>query len=355
MVAPGPGKPTVPRCVVCAQPATKLKCVKCKTPYCSVDCQTVDWKERGHKKECKRLVEANAAAAAKGGAKRDEAQTPLPSPKPKAAPPVVNGPARGRADVAAARAAAAAATAAPAPAPEPEHWLGSPRCPVCLEDWDVNARAMIMPCCCKAVCTPCDNKLLSASLQCPLCRTPGHVRSAEENLAILRRSVENGIPAAIRQLGRSYVDGSFGLVPSHKKAGRLYQRAVDLGDVLAMYDLGVLYFQGQGVKLDQKKAFKYFRMAANRGLPKAQCNLGKSCYFGEGVPQDYAEAVRLYELAAEQGHTEAEYNLGCAYGSGEGVAHDATEAIRWYKRAAAKGYEPATGALARLRSRGYVI
>ena len=43
-----------------AQPATvtrkKLNCVKCKTPYCSVQCQTLDWKERGHKKECKKLV-----------------------------------------------------------------------------------------------------------------------------------------------------------------------------------------------------------------------------------------------------------------------------------------------------------
>ena len=60
-------KLTVPRCMVCAQPAEKLKCVKCKTPYCSVACQTVDWKERGHKKECQRLVKANAAAVAEGG------------------------------------------------------------------------------------------------------------------------------------------------------------------------------------------------------------------------------------------------------------------------------------------------
>ena len=63
-------KLTVPRCVVCAQPARKLKRVKCETPCCSVACQSVDWKpeERGHKKECKRLVKANAAAAAKRGA-----------------------------------------------------------------------------------------------------------------------------------------------------------------------------------------------------------------------------------------------------------------------------------------------
>ena len=144
-------KPAV-LCVVCAQPAEKLNCVKCKTPYCSVACQTVDWKERGHKKECKRLVEANAAAAAKGGAPQEEMSTPPPSPKPKAAPPVVDGPARGRADVARARAAAAAATSTTAPVPEPEHWMGTPRCPVCLEDWDVNEDLTFMVCCCKDIC-----------------------------------------------------------------------------------------------------------------------------------------------------------------------------------------------------------
>lgn len=41
-------------CVVCARPAEKLKCIKCKTPYCSAACQLMDWKERGHKATCKR-------------------------------------------------------------------------------------------------------------------------------------------------------------------------------------------------------------------------------------------------------------------------------------------------------------
>ena len=65
------------RCSVCAQPS-RLNCAKCKSPYCSVACQTDDWKDRGHKKACKRLVEA--AAAKGGGAARDEAPTPPPLP-----------------------------------------------------------------------------------------------------------------------------------------------------------------------------------------------------------------------------------------------------------------------------------
>ena len=347
---------TVPRCRVCAQPASKLTCVKCKTAYCSVACQTVDWKERDHKKECKRLVKANAASAAKGtkgaddASSRDEAWTPLPPlpppPKPKAAPPVVDGPVRRRRDVERARVAAAAATAVTAHAPEPEHWLGTPRCPVCLEDWDVNVTTTVVPCCCKEVCKLCTQKLLH--FPCPLCRTR-LPESAEETLAMLRRNAEKGKPTAIRHLGNSYGCGGLGLVPSYKKAARLWQRAADLGDVFAMFNFACCCAKGNGVKLDVKKAVKYCQMAADLGYASAQYMMGQCYDYGEGVAQDDAEAVRLYKLAAEQGYTHAEYSLGIIYGSGKGVTRDAAEATRWIERAAAKGCEDAIAAVRGLK------
>ena len=77
----------LPPCVVCAQPA-RLHCPPCGTSYCCLSCQKEDWKKR-HKKDCKRLAEANAAAEAAAAAKAaaEEAATPPPSPKAKAAPP----------------------------------------------------------------------------------------------------------------------------------------------------------------------------------------------------------------------------------------------------------------------------
>ena len=339
-----------PLCVVCAQPSEKRKCVKCKTPYCSIACQTVDWKERGHKKECKRLVKANTTAAAKVvGAPRDEAVTPPPSPKPKVMPPVVEGPARGRADVARAKAAAAAATATTALAPEPEHWRGTPRCPICLEDWDVNIRHKIMACCCKEICSPCLKKLVSESLPCPLCRAP-FPDSDEEQLARLRRNVENGIPAAICQLAQLYAKGAPGLKASHKKAARLYQRAADLGDVMAMCNLGCSYMKGLGVKIDMRKGINYSRMAAKRGCADANYNLGICMHTGTGVARDDAEACRLMRLAADTGYTNAQFGLGVAYVNGSGVARDVAEGCRWFERAAAKGHEEARAGLARIRA-----
>ena len=332
-----------PRCNVCAQPSKKLKCSKCKTPYCSVACQVLDWKSRGHKAICKRLV--------KEAAERGEAPTPPPSPKPKAVPPVVEGPARRFIDVARARARAAAATAkAAAPAaPEPEHWLGSSRCPICLEDWDVNKVTLIRICCCNFVCNTCDEKWGGVNAPCPICKSllP---ESEEEGLAMLRRRVENENPKAVCHLGLCYMDGRLGLKPSDKKAARLYERAVELGNVAAMYFLGCIYQFGRGVKPDKKKSFEYWRMAADRGHAVAQFNLGCCFNEGEGVAKDYAEAFRFYKLAADKGYTDAECNLGCAYVLGEGVARDDAEAYRWFERAAAKGNEKAKAAAARLRT-----
>ncbi|KAJ6556890.1 hypothetical protein B0H10DRAFT_2241123 [Mycena sp. CBHHK59/15] len=38
-------------CNFCKKPSTQ-SCAKCTTRYCSKECQGVDWKEKGHKKEC---------------------------------------------------------------------------------------------------------------------------------------------------------------------------------------------------------------------------------------------------------------------------------------------------------------
>jgi len=174
---------------------------------------------------------------------------------------------------------------------------------------------------------------------------------------MLRRNAENGIPAAIRQLGSKYENGNYGLVASYKKAARLYQRAADLGNVMAMHQLGHAYQEGQGVKLDKKKQTKYYRMAADRGHLQSQFNLGNCFYNGNGLAQDYDEAMRFYKLAAEQGFTNAEYHLGCIYETGDRVTRDFAEAARWYERAAAKGHEQAILAKRELchRSEGFTL
>ncbi len=64
------------------------------------------------------------------------------------------------------------------------------------------------------------------------------------------------------------------------------------------------------VSQDYAAAIKWYRRAAGQGLADAQYNLGVMYYKGQGVPQDYAVAARWYRKAAAQGLASALYNLG---------------------------------------------
>jgi len=52
---------------------------------------------------------------------------------------------------------------------------------------------------------------------------------------------------------------------------------------------------------------------------EAQFDLGLRYYNGEGVVKNYKQAVYWYEKAANQGNADAQFNLGLCYGLGQGV------------------------------------
>ena len=72
------------------------------------------------------------------------------------------------------------------------------------------------------------------------------------------------------------------------------------GDADSAYQLGLRYYNGDGVRKDLAEAAKWFRKAAEQGFAPAQSDLGRSYHNGEGVPQDFAEAVKWYRKAADQ-------------------------------------------------------
>jgi TPR repeat protein len=159
--------------------------------------------------------------------------------------------------------------------------------------------------------------------------------------------LENEVPEAITALGIAYRYGTLGLVKSDKKAAKIWKRAVELGDVAAMVQLGTLHDTGSGVKLDKKKAERLYRAAADRGHVIAQFNLASLL----DSEERFEEAFRYYALAADQGYTSGEFNLGCCYRDGEGTEVDLGKARYWLERAAAKGNEEAIEGLADLDAR----
>ena len=84
------------------------------------------------------------------------------------------------------------------------------------------------------------------------------------------------------------------------------------------------------------RAAEQTRKAAEQGKAAAQHNLGVMYYQGEGLPQDYAKAMKWFRKAAEQGNAPAQFMLGLMYGGGEGVSEDYVQAYAWMILAATR-------------------
>ncbi len=88
---------------------------------------------------------------------------------------------------------------------------------------------------------------------------------------------------------------------------------------------------------DYDEAVKLYRKAADQDDARAQFNLGFMYYNGQGVPQNHAPAMKWYRMAAEQGHVGALYYLGLMYAKGEGLPQNYVQAHMWFTLAGARG------------------
>jgi len=126
---------------------------------------------------------------------------------------------------------------------------------------------------------------------------------------------------------------------------RLFTEAATNGLAIAQYNLGVMYFSGEGgVSQDYQQAYHWTRLAAEQGHVNAMVNLGTLYYNQLGVNpvwldfwpanlitrnSHYAEAAVWYSLAAEYDNGEAQYRLATLYDQGTGVVEDKVEALKW--------------------------
>jgi TPR repeat protein len=88
-------------------------------------------------------------------------------------------------------------------------------------------------------------------------------------------------------------------------AFREYQKLADSGEVEALHNLGVMYYNGYGVYRDYAKAMKCFLTAAEQGIAGAQNNVGYLYAHGQGVRQDYVMAYMWFEIADANGEKTA--------------------------------------------------
>jgi localization factor PodJL len=121
----------------------------------------------------------------------------------------------------------------------------------------------------------------------------------------LRRAANLGFAPAQFHLAKLYENGSAGLKKDLGEARRWTERAAAGGDMKAMHNLGLYYFEGTGGAKNTTRAAAWFRKAADAGLKDSQYNLARLYEQGYGVAQNPAEAYKWYLIAAAGGDSEA--------------------------------------------------
>ena len=117
------------------------------------------------------------------------------------------------------------------------------------------------------------------------------------------------------------------------------------GNREAQFNMGVVYFEGHGVRKSLDEALAWFRKAANSGHPTAMFNLGVAYWEGRGLSLNFSQAVDWWERAAESGDVASQYNLGLAYYLGKGAQKDIEKARGWLAQAAGQGHAEANRVL----------
>jgi len=147
-------------------------------------------------------------------------------------------------------------------------------------------------------------------------------------------------------------------------AARALEYAAGQGHALALWKLGRMYADGDGVPHDDLKAFEYFSKIADENAEEtpnspnasvvASAFVALGTYFLDGIKGTYvksdpARAHEMFRFAASYfGDSNAQYNLARLYLDGTGVEPDTRQAARWFNLAAEKGHYQAQALLGHL-------
>jgi TPR repeat protein len=176
-------------------------------------------------------------------------------------------------------------------------------------------------------------------------KTP--VPVAEKNY----RSAREALRAGVREYNAGDKEG----------AARALEYAAGQGHALALWKLGRMYAEGDGVPHDDLKAFEFFSRIADASTDEVGDSQNAAVtgsaftalglYFLDGIKGTYVRPnpERAYDMfnyaASYYGDPNAQYNLARLYLDGNGVEADPRQAARWFNLAAEKGHHPAQALL----------
>ena len=157
----------------------------------------------------------------------------------------------------------------------------------------------------------------------------------------LQRYASDGDPVAMYCMGE--ID--FQVIPTNlQKALSLFMRSADLGYPQAQATIGALYLRGLPSLLERNtdKGIKLLSKAVRAKSLTARFNLGMAYYNGDGVEKNLFKASQWLRLAVKQNFSEAQYSLGLLLlEGGEGISKNTIEGLGLLKLAANQNHQMA--------------
>ncbi len=134
------------------------------------------------------------------------------------------------------------------------------------------------------------------------------------------------------QLARAYYAGK-----DYANSLKYNRKAIELGSVMAINNLGIQYELGLGIKKNISKAIELYKQAMSKGNSHAMLNLGFMYEEGNSViEQNIDEAIRLYGLAAQNGDSYGSHYIGLVYNYGIGLKINYERANQYFEKAIKK-------------------
>jgi len=203
-------------------------------------------------------------------------------------------------------------------------------CPICCLSLPLDlSKSTLNSCCCQTICVGCEyaNKIREAEQglehKCPYCREAVPKSDEDMDKNYMERAKAND-PEALNQLGKKrQVEGDY------EGAFEYWTKAAALGDVVAQYQLSVMYDEGDGVDKDINKQLYHLEEAAIGGHPSARYNLG----IYEKINGRFERARKHFIIAANLGDHDSLNELRKLYANGHASKEDYFDALRAYQTA----------------------
>jgi TPR repeat protein len=133
-----------------------------------------------------------------------------------------------------------------------------------------------------------------------------------------------------------------------EKGLKLFESLADGGDVRGKTAAGICYIEGLGVDSDEEKGSKLLKDAADSDFLQAIYELGVLSYNGNASPhveENVSEAFKLFQLSASREHTSGFYMTADMLITGEGCEKDVSRAIGLLYMAGERGHRNARATL----------